>query len=240
MPSIQELARSSGFIFSGTVVERGKSTVPSAVPNEKFVVVRFDRGLRVDPVLGDLRGKLITVVAAAPEGLSPGQKAVFFANSWIHGGGIAVRELGHVDISESDNVAAAIAQLPQAHLLERLQKAVLVVVAEVTRVGSVEKRSFERNAALWSAAELKVDSVLFGTPLKSTVVYFPTSGHPVWAHAPRFKEGQRGIFVLHAPNRKATPSEATLGPDGLVALDPGDFQAESERSEVEKLLGAIK
>src|SRR5215470_4517755 len=121
MPSISELTRSAGFIFSGTVVERGKSTVPAVKPNEKLVVVRFDRGLRIEPVLGDLRGKMITLAATASEVFVPGQKAVFFANSWVHGGGIAVREIGHVDISEEDRVAAAIDQLPQAHLEERLR-----------------------------------------------------------------------------------------------------------------------
>src|SRR5262249_37941842 len=153
--------------------------------------VRVDRGLRVDPVLGDLRGKMITVAAAAPESLRVGQKAVFFTNSWIHGRGIAVREVEHMDVGEENMVAAAVSQLPQIHLHERLQSAAMVVEAEVVRIGPVERTSLERNAALWKAAELKVEKVLRGKPLKSTVVYFPTSDHPMWARAPRFKEGQQ-------------------------------------------------
>jgi len=240
MPSILDMTLSASLIFSGTVVNRGTSTVPILPPNEKLVVVRVDRALRADPVLGDLQGKMITVAAAAPESVSIGQRAVFFTNSWIHGRGIAVRELEHLDIREEDGVAAAVAQLPQVHLQERLQSAELVADAEVVSVSPVERASFERNAALWAAAKLKVEGVLRGSPHKSTVVYFPTSDHPLWVRAPRFKERQRGIFILHAPSRNATPSEATLGADSLVALDPADFQPESQLHEIEKLLGTIQ
>jgi hypothetical protein len=240
MPPTLELTLSAGLIFSGTVVERGTSTVPALPPSQKLIVVRVDRPLRVDPVLGDLRGKLITVAAIAPETLSPGERAVFFTNSWIHGRGIAVREVEHMDIREEDQVASTVSQLPEVHLRDRLRSAELVVDAKVTRISSVERTTFERNAALWAAAELKVEAVLRGTARESTVVYFPTSDHPVWARAPRFTERQRGIFILRAPSRNATPSEAALEADSFVALDPADFQPESQLAEVEKLLGEIQ
>ena len=226
--------------LSGTVVERGTSTVPDVPPNEQLVVVRVDRALRVDPVLGDLRSKMVTVATKAAESLRLGQKAVFFTISLVDGRGIAVRELEHMDIQEEDSVAAAVARLPQLHLSDRLQRSALVVDAEVTGISPVERTSFERNAANWAAAELKVLRVLHGSPVKSTVVYFPTSNHPLWARAPRFTERQRGIFILHAPSRSATPSEATLGADNLLALDPADFQPESQRQEVQRLLSTIQ
>jgi hypothetical protein len=238
--SVEELVHVSSLIFTGVVVERGTSTVPAVQPNVNLVVVRLERALRVDPVLGDLYGKMITVAAIVPETLSPGRKAVFFTNSWIHGRGIAVREVGHVDISEEEVVAAAVAQLPQIHLSERLQNAKLVVNAEVMRISPVERKSFERNAALWAAAELKVDKVLKGKPSDSTMVYFPTSDHPLWARAPHFKERQRGIFILHTPSRDATPSEESLQTGSLVALDHADFQSESKLADVKKLLATLK
>jgi hypothetical protein len=239
MPTTLELTLSASLIFSGTVVERGTSTVPAVPPSPKLITVRVDRPLRVDPVLGDLRGKLITVAAIEPEKLSPGQRAVFFTNSWIHGRGIAVREVQHVDIQEEDQVASAVAQLPEVHLKDRLISAKLVVDAEVTSISPVEKRSTERNVALWAAAELRVRRVLRGTAVQSTRVYFPTAVWPPWRNAPRFKEGQQGIFILHAPARDRTLSEATLEADSLVALDPADFQPESELQRVEELIANI-
>ena len=123
MPSIPELILSSSFIFSGTVMEHGRSTVPDVPSSDKLVVVRLDRPLHVDPVLGDLRGKMITVAAIAPASLTAGQQAVFFTHSWAHGRGIAVREIEHRDIAQEHEVAAAVAQLPQLHLSDRLQSA---------------------------------------------------------------------------------------------------------------------
>lgn len=49
--ALEKLICSSSLIFSGTVVQRGVSTVPILQPSENLVVVRVDRGLRVDPLL---------------------------------------------------------------------------------------------------------------------------------------------------------------------------------------------
>jgi hypothetical protein len=228
--ALQDQVRSSGLIFTGTVVERGKSSVPAVPAKENLLVVRLDHSLRVDPVLGDLRGKMMTVVPRSPGALQVGQRAVFLTNSWIRGRGIAVREV---------QVAAAVAQLPQVHLMDLLKSAQLVVDALVLRTNSVERKTFERNIAQWVAAELKINKVLSGKPHQSTIVYFPTSDHPLWARAPRFRERQEGIFILHEPSRERTKSEASLNPESWVALDPADFQPESELSKVEELIAAI-
>jgi hypothetical protein len=70
-----------------------------------------------------------------------------------------VRELEHVDIGEEENVAAAVAELPKVHLLERLERAELVAEAEVVRISTVEKHGSERKIALWAAAELRVKRI---------------------------------------------------------------------------------
>jgi hypothetical protein len=240
MPSIPDLSRSSSLIFSGTVVERGTSSVPAVPRSDNLIVARVDRALRVDPVLGDLRGKLITVVAAAPESLALGQQVVFFTNSWIHGGGIAVREVAHLDVGQADVVAEAVAKLPEDHLLEVLQAAELVVDAEVVSIGPAEKVSRDRRAAWWAPAGLKIKKVLRGEPRESAVVYFPTADWPPWTNAPRFKQGQRGIFILHSRTENATRSEAALEAGSFVAVDPADFQPESQLPQVKKLLAGVQ
>lgn len=238
-PELIDRVRSSGLIFTGTVVERGRSSVPTLPASENLMVVRLDRSLRADPVLGDLTGKMVTVLPRTPGALRVGQKAVFLANSWIHDRGIAVREVEHMDLQQENLVASAVSQLPRAHLVDRIKSAGLVVDATVLHTTPVERKTFERNAALWAAAELKVNRVLGGTPYPSTIVYFPTSDHPLWASAPRFKERQRGIFILHAPSRGRTPSEASLDPEGWLALDPSDFQPESDLNNIEELVTEI-
>ena len=103
--------------------------------------MRLERGLRVSPVLGDLSGKVITVAVKAPELFTAGQKAVFFTNSWVHGKGIAVREVDHPDVGNEDEVAKAVEQLPQLYLMDRLKSADLVVEAEVEQISAVKQRS---------------------------------------------------------------------------------------------------
>jgi hypothetical protein len=236
--SILNLTRSSGLIFSGTVVRLGESTVPSLPPDKDFVVIKVERGLRVDPVLGDLKGKLITMAPAKPGSLRPEERAVFFTHSWIHGDGIAVRELAHADVQAEPEVAALVERLPEFHLADRLLAAKLVVVAEVVEIKHLKRTSYERDAALWAAAQLRIERVLRGVPTEPVIVYFPTSVGPPWFNAPRFEVRQRGVFILHAPSDK-TLSDKSLPSDGLVALDPTDFLPESRLPQVEKVLAGF-
>ncbi|MGB8910199.1 MAG: hypothetical protein WCC84_15750 [Candidatus Cybelea sp.] len=237
MQSISDVVASSGFIFSGTVLELRASSVPFVPPNEKLITVRLDQSLRTNPVLGNLRGQTITVAVGSSEQFAPGQQVVFLANSWVHGRGIAVREVAHVDASQKDQVAAAVADLPQRHLLVRLQDAQVVVDAQITKI---DPPGFSDNLhdALWSAAHLKLNKTLKGTA--PAVFYFATAPWPPWDHAARFQKGQRGIFLLHAAPAAAIRSDSTLPSGGLVAVDDADFQDASQAARIEQLLNTLK
>ena len=207
---LEELVRSSRLIFVGTVLERGTSTVAIVAPREDLVMVRLDRALRANPVLGDLRGKTITVATPAPQALAVGQSAVFFTNSWIHGQGIAVREVAHWDSQEEGRVAAAISAMPQLHLMERLESAELVVVAEVAQVRQVQSEGYGRKAFAWLAADIQIERTLRGAPRDTAVVYFPAANKGWSRNAPRFTEHQRGIFLLRPKSSVPSSSLASL------------------------------
>lgn len=236
--AMKTLVYASGLIFSGTVILKGISTVPSLPSRKDFVVVLVDRGLRVNPVLGDLSGKMITVAANDPESLQLKDKAIFFTNSWIHGNGIAVKEMAHAGINEEKKVIEMVNKIPDFHLEDRLKDADLVALAEVIKIKDLERFSFERDYPFWKEAQLQIDEVLYGAPPGSFTLYFPTDDRPQWKEAPRFEEGQRGIFILHKP-KPTSLSEASLKPGILLALDPADFQDESKLQEIKKLLKTI-
>lgn len=240
MSSILELAQDSGLIFTGTVVERGRSTVPLQASSPDLMVVRVDRGLRADPRLGDITGTLVTVVPSTPEGLSVGAQAVFFTNSLIHGQGIVAREVTHLDSSEEAASAEAIAALPEEHLRERLADAAVVVEAEVTAVTQLEPSRLSRNAAEWATADLNISKVLKGETRTTATVCFPTSNHPLWAQAPRFKARQRGIFILREPDPEQNWLLADVPEGSFIAPDPADFQPVRQLRLVESLLGGGK
>jgi len=237
MQSISDLVQASTFIFSGTVLELRASSVPFVPANEKLITARLDRSLRVDPVLGDLRGKTITVAVSAAEQFAPGQHVVFFANSAVHGRGIAVREVAHVDVGQADAIAAAVAQLPQRHLLDRLQDAAAVVDASITKIDP-PGFTLDQHDGLWATAHLHVNASLKGPA--ASALHFATAEWPPYTYMPRFKQGQAGIFLLHIPPPDTIKPGGTLPPGSLVSVDAADCQDASEAARIKQLLAALK
>jgi hypothetical protein len=239
MQSISDLVKSSTFIFSGTVIERGASSVPSVPANERLITARLDKSLRTDPILGDLTGKKITVAVGSAESFSPGQQVVFFANSWVHDRGIAVREVAHLDAEASDRVAAAVAELPQRHLLDLLQDAEVVVDATITNIDA-PGFTLDQHDGLWAKAHLAVNATLKGSAPAPATVYFATAEWPPWNRMPRFKKGQAGVFLLHIPPPDTVKEGGTLPAESLIATDAADFQDKSQAGRIKKLLAALE
>ncbi|MBZ5653067.1 MAG: hypothetical protein LAO18_21595 [Acidobacteriia bacterium] len=237
-PEIQDFVRRSSFIFRATVMKLGASSVTNLPPRKNLSVVRIAKPIRTDPALGDLHGKLVTVELLNPGELKPKQAAIFFALGWIQGGGIAVREVAHLNARQEDDVEAEVARLPERHLADRLADAVLVVVAEVTDVQPTPFDIRSRNAPQWAAATLKTTEVLHGQPRHHATVLFPTSKRPTWVQSPRLAEKQRAIFLLHRPPDGTLFPEPipTLPSELFTVLDEADVQPLSKRPLVKRLL----
>jgi len=237
-PEIEELVRDANLIFSGTVVELGASSVSNLAPRDNFAVVRVDNPLRFDPALGDLRRRRITVELLKQGEPQPDKRVIFFTLNWIQGGGIAAREVAHLEMHQEDEVVAEVARLPERHLAERLAGAIVVVVAEVTETKLTPFNVLWRNAPQWATASFRNVESLRGQPIENMVVLFPTSGRPMWARSPRLTKGQRAIFLLHRPPDwpPLPDSGATVTSAVFTVLDPADVQPESQRPVVERLL----
>ena len=240
-PEIPTLVQASSLIFSGTVVKLGASSVANLPPRDNFAVVRVDRSLRSDPALGNLSDRLITVALVERGELQLHQQIVFFAVDWIHGGGIAAREVAHVNTRLEDEINSNLEQLPERHLAERLSTSVLVIAAKVR---SIKRTPFDvrwRNAPQWAITSFNILDALRGRATENTTVLFPTSNRPTWRSSPRLSKGQGGIFLLHRP--PAWPQlpefEGFLTSEAFTTLDPADVQPESQRLLVEKLLGQV-
>jgi hypothetical protein len=237
-PAIQQLVHDSNLIFSGTVVELDASSVANLPPRENFAVVLVDNPLRFDSALGDLRGRKITVSLVKSGVLQPHEKTIFFTLNWIQGGGIAAREVAHLNPQREDEIADEVARLPERHLAERLGSAMLVLVAEVSKTKTTPFDIRSRDAPQWAIASFRNIEALLGKPGENMIVLFPTSGRPIWSRSPRLKKGERAIYLLHRPpdwprvpdfSPKLTSAVYTL-------LDPADRQPESQRPLIEKLL----
>jgi hypothetical protein len=238
-PEITKLVRDTNLIFSGTIVELRASSVANLPPQDNFAVVSVDNPLRFDAALGDLRGRKITVALVDGGELQPDNKEIFFTLNWIHGGGIAAREVRHLDVRLEDEVAAEVARLPERHLADRVASALLVVVAEIRKTTPTTFDVRWRNAPQWATASFRVVEELRGKAVEDMVVLFPTSARPIWARSPRLRQGQRAIFLLHRPpDWPPLPEcEASLTSAVFTVLDPADVQPESQRPLIERLLG---
>ncbi len=195
--------------------------------------VRVDQGFRVAPVLGDLNGTLITVLLTSVDELKVGDQAIFLTSSWIHGKSIATRELAHLDATPTieKTVTDAIALLPELQLQERIAGAELVVLGEVESitpmVGTQEPVS--RHSPQWMVANIRVESVKKGTlDADHLRLVFPSSRDHMWVQAPKFKEGQQGIFFLHRGETPAAPRDA------FTALERMDYQPREMLPNIEK------
>ncbi len=250
-----DLAQRASFIFAGTVTGPGRSALKVLAPYPGLAVVRFERGFRVNPVLGKLDGRPITVrlaqQGAGAGAVRSGQKLLFFATAWVHGEEIAVSEIARLpaDVKTEEEVARIMASLPARHLADRIATAVLIlqgVVGKVERAAEVAEYITE-HAAKWMRASIEASEILKGalpTPAapapargprrsaaKGTVVlFFPSSGARAYVNFPRPQSGQHGVFLLHA-------GQPPLPEGALIAPDLADIQPDSQLATIRRLLG---
>ena len=237
---VEELVRSTGLIFAGTVVELGGSSVSAVKAAENLIVVRVDRGLRVDKALGELRGKMITVDVRDPKAF-PTRSA----------GGVLHQQLdprpGHRRPRSrarrrtgAGQRGSGRRQVAGDHLTDRLRARRLVVHAEVVRVGPVERVSLDRNDALVANRRTEcAPRASRNAALANGRVFPDLQASRLGARAALHRTAARRVRPPVAV-RQPNPSLAALPAGALVVLDADDFQPESRLADVERLVGAIK
>src|SRR5947208_2819384 len=102
--TILDTIQRASFIFAGTVTASTGSSLRALPARPGLAVVRFERGFLVNPVLGKLEGRPITV-RLAQEGtgasaVRSGHRLLFFTTAWVHDEQIAVTELARLPADE--------------------------------------------------------------------------------------------------------------------------------------------
>lgn len=242
--STLDLVLRSTFIFSGTVVRLNESSVKVLAARPGLAVARFEHAFRVNPMLGELNGRPITVRLARGSEARPGQRLIFFANSWVHGEQIAVTEVAHVpaDTKAEREVADTVATLPHFHLADRVAGATVILmgtVEEITPAGIPEPIS--EHAPGWMRATIKVQETLKGSAQPHAprdhankkarmTILFPESPDPSWRRYPKLHAHQHAIFLLHPMTLPALP------PGTPMLTDPADVQPASDAGTIRTLV----
>jgi len=89
------LARQSSIVFAGTVSQLGATSFVGVPKSAQTIVVRVDSVLKKPSAVSLKKGDNVTVEVKDPSAFHDGTQATFYADGWIFGAGVAVKELGH-------------------------------------------------------------------------------------------------------------------------------------------------
>ena len=247
------LAKQSSIIFSGTVSQLGAVSFVGVPQSPQTIVVRVDSVLKKPPAVSLKKGDNITVEVKDPSAFQQGAQATFYAEGWIFGSGVAVKELGH-DFNPGEGARTAETALGQMQkqisdrdLQNRITSSDLVVIGRITDVhrwtipkSAAARYPISEHSADWHEAVLQIKSILKGTKPKGgkMAVRFPLSTDVAWVNSPKFQKQQQGIFFLQRDQVSGDPT-ATLGGYQVAAytcLKPGDWLPLSDEARVRSLL----
>ncbi len=241
--SVEESVQHSHFDFKGTVTKVNAATLPQIRPTARTIIVKVDEVVHAPPaILGDYKGKEITVQLNQPGGVRTGQQFVFFTTSWMFGSSIAVREI-HREQPEPDvastrrRVAEARRTVADNKLQNRLTDAELVVAGRVSAVRpapeNIRRGSVAEHDAEWEEAVIQIESVLKGQiNEQSIVILFPSSRDVMWKSAPKFREGEEGTWVLRRERMRGLPPTEEY----FTALNPRDFHSKDQLDRIKRLV----
>jgi hypothetical protein len=242
--SVTTLVERASFIFAGTVTRVGASSLRALPASSDLAVVRLDREFLVNPVLGDVVGRPVTLQLrpkleeSAP--LKPGDRQIFFTTAWVHGEEIAVTELDRLADSGANEqeVARVVDSLPELHLSERIRSAVLIMRGKVVRIerATDAPRTGSEHDPFWMRAFIEVTDILKGSPSEEkgkprmVELLFPGSSDIAFRNVPRPAVDQEAVFLLHHGASSSVPQGA------LIAPDPADIQPAGRGRAIRRLI----
>jgi len=250
------LARQSSIVFAGTVSQLGATSFVGVPKSAQTIVVRVDSVLKKPSAVSLKKGDNVTVEVKDPSAFHDGTQATFYADGWIFGAGVAVKELGHefrpsggetpkpAGVDEKAHQQAQ-EQIGDQELRDRLNTADFVVIGRVMDVRrwnapkSATTRISEHDPD-WHEAVVEVQSVLKGGQVKGNkvIVRFPGRNDVAWVHSPKFAKNQQGIFCLNRDQASGVPTAMVGGRQVTVytCLGHGDSLPMSDVPRVRSLL----
>jgi hypothetical protein len=249
--SIDDLARRARFIFRGTVERLGAATMSGVPISEATAIVKVEEVILAPSVLGDLTGKDVTVELTAARTEDQGRHAVFFADPWLYGDGVAVREIGRQELPPradaerrrvSEQVSRTLERLPDEELRQHLDEVEAVIVGRVVNARPRDlpgQSPASEHDPQWWEAVCAVETVEKGdVPRPAVAVLFASSLDVMWAEAPKLRVGQDGVWLLHrgpaTTERPEMPGPRL--PPGHVVIHPLDAHPREAAERIRRLI----
>lgn len=235
-------SQTAPFVFRGVVRAVGENNLQGIAAEANHALVEVEEVLAAPANLGDLRGRVLTVVQQGPAAAKKGTRGTWWATSWVFGNEIGVIETARAEAKAgakamrdqaTDVTAARLAAL-DAQLAERIAGADLIFAGIVTSVDELGPDGIAEGTT-WRRAHVRVTQAVKGAAGAEEVIQFPGAGSPRWANAPRFVVEQQGVWLCRRPAREA--KMAKVSASGVwVALDPADVHTLSNLARIEALV----
>jgi hypothetical protein len=264
-PSMERAANAS-FVFHGTVVQPGASTMPNHVsPSGATAIVRVDEVVYAPPVLANYSGQHITVLLQDRERVAAGETATFYTNATIFGDSVAVQSMGHQDVDSARASLPALTGDPVQNTADRKLRA-HVTAAETVVTGTVTSTHLASAPAAamelaatpgpisehdpeWHDAVVTVSIIEKGGGgggNNQIVVRYPNSMDVRWYQVPKLRPGMTGSFILHAMQSPEAAHAVSAGLRASIApaapqpqfvlLHPEDFQPHDQVERVRAMI----
>lgn len=257
-------ANNASFIFHGTVVQPGASTMPAHVPaSSATAIVRIDEVVYAPPALANYAGQKITVLLQDREIVAAGEKATFYTNPTVFGDSVAVQSMGHQDVDAARASLAAPTDDPVQNAADRNLRAHVAAAETIvtgtvtsTHLASAPPAARELAAAPgpisehdpeWHDAVVTVSNVEKGAAGQhQVVVRYPNSIDVRWYMVPKLRPGMTGSFILHSMQSPEAAQAVSVGLRASVApaapepqfvlLHPEDFQPHDQVERVRAMI----
>jgi hypothetical protein len=224
-----EILREADIVIVGTVTEMGAASFPAVPVTERTLIARVDAILEKPEAVALAEGDAVTVEVKDSSGFESGAQFVFYAQGWILGEGVAIREIGHemlvidgqaVTFGQADSTVMNIREeLRDSRIQDRTRAADAVFVGRVVAVGpstmsevGAPLGSISEHDPAWQEAIIEVEAPIKGSSANQRIVVrFPSSMDVAWTDAPKFKVGQEGTFILQKDQVSGTDKALLAG-----------------------------
>jgi plastocyanin len=252
----ETLLKQSSVVFVGRVVQVQAASFAGVPVSPRTLVAEVEEVVEKPAAVSLAPGDQVTVEAKDPSLLTVGTRVTFYADGWILGKGVALREVGHEVVAPSGEgaaggetgrqITAARQVLNDQALRARLDAAAMVCVGTVESVRAATlapagsgTRVTEHDPQ-WQEAIIRVESPIKGAQAnQQIVVRFPGSEDVAWYQVPKFTAGQQGTFILSRDQVSGAP-QALLGGqtvDAYTAMTAGDVLPRGDADRIRALLG---
>jgi hypothetical protein len=202
---LDKLVAGASLIFKGKIVLLHTATTDeSDVTNTGVVTVT--EVIEAPESFPSISGQQVTVRVTDINKVKVGEERLFFTDPYWIGESIGVREIGSVmkgdKLYENKDISSLIKQGRDKQGDEQLGKTLkgarLVVTGKVVKISEPEGkiRIGTEHDPEWKEAEIQIDETLKGTADKTVKILFASSKDVMFFKAPKFKEGDEGIFII--------------------------------------------